>query len=472
MADFNSTYGLHPWAGIVDNTRDIYIPDLLDTYRRRSIYQGLIPYKVDLGARNATVMTFTTMYDLLPDTTELGLREMWVEPFITDSEQKSISLTRYGGKVALHDWDEMINQWRKNGVSGLRDINRGLLANQMTDTLDLLARNSLMSGTFHLFGAGGAKANIGALAGDGTDDFDPADARDIWLGAMTRGRQGAVDASTGVGEGGTIMALTTPSVIMNISQDEKFIHAAQYAKPELLMTGEVGTYLGVRYINAGPDHILWNTGALSFQGAVTAAIRPGAGAARNVDANRVTGQASIPYSGNRFIQIGATNLATGNTLVPGTPGAGEENLSGTIKVNDIVTIHILRTNAFGVTNGVDYRDPTTVNARVVAVDNATRQIALDRPVLRDFNDDLGGGVFAYVSKGLSVHPTVFMTGPAPVVAGVAIPPTFHTPTPVDDFERYYRFSWDSYMKYQIWNDHNVEVMFNTGQYRVKGNARR
>lgn len=472
MADFNSTYGLHPWAGVVDNTKDIFIPDLLDTYRTRSIYQGLIPYKVDLGARNTTVMTFTTMYDLLPDTRELGMRDMWVEPYITDSEQKSISLTRYGGKVALHDWDEMINQWRKNGVSGLRDINRGLLANQMTDTLDLLARNAMMSGTFHLFGAGGNKASIGTLASDGTDDFDPADARQIWLGAMTRGRQGAVDASTGVRDGSSVVALTTPSVIMSIAQNEDFVHAAQYAKPDLLMSGEVGTYLGVRYVNAGSDHILWNTGALTFQGAVTAAIRPGAGAARNVDANRVTGQATVPYSGNRYIQIGTTNIVSGKNLVGTTPGAGEEKLSASVKVNDIVTIHILRTSEFGVTNGVDYRDSTVVNARVVAVDDTLRRIALDKPVLRDFNDDLGGGVYAYVSKGLSVHPTIFMTGPAPVVAGVAVPPTFHAPMAIDDFERYYRFSWDAYMKYQIWNDHNVEVMFNTGQYRVKGLARR
>lgn len=450
---FGGDYGDNPWEGIVDKTRDIYIPDLLDVYKRESIFRGLIPYKVDLGAANALNMTFTTMYDLRPDTTPLGLRQLWSENMITDSEQKTITLNRYGGKVAMHDTDDLLNQWRAGGVNGLRQINRNLLARQMTGTLDLLARNAFMGGTYKMYKADGSGTGFDDLLSNGTDDFDPTIARQVWLGAMSRGRNGAVDASTGAMNGSTIVAVTTPGVMFSIVNNADFIDIVKYARPELALQNEVGTLYGVRYINAGPDMILWNCGTIAFQGTVIEPVFPGSGAARNVDANRTVGQAALA-GGNRYIQMHAS-----------------DNLSG-IAVNDIVTLHKTKTSVDGVTNGVNYREPTLVNGRVVSVDNGTKRIALDVPILRDYTTALATDVYGYVTKATSVHPTIFLTGPNPVVAGVGRPPAFHNPDPIDDFQRYYRFSWDAYMEYQIWNDQNSEVVFTSGQYRVKGPARR
>jgi hypothetical protein len=121
---FEGTYGDTPWAGIGNKTRDVFIPDLIDVYRRTSFFQPFVPFRVDLGSQNAESMSFTTMYELLDDRRQLGLTQLWMDPFHTDSERKSISLARYGGKVALHDYDEMVNQWKgPGGLSALRGIN-------------------------------------------------------------------------------------------------------------------------------------------------------------------------------------------------------------------------------------------------------------------------------------------------------------------------------------------------------------
>lgn len=453
MSDFATTYGKDPWGRIADKTRDVYVPDLLDVYKRQSMFRQFVPFMIDMGQAKAEVMTFTTMYDLLPDTTPLDQRQLWMDPFHTDSESKSIGIGRYGGKVAINGYDDMINQWRKGGVSDLRKITQGLLAPQMTETLELLARNAFLEGTWHMYGADGSKSNFAALdATNGADNFDPDISEEIWLGMQTRARSGAVDAA-GNGNGGlSVIALTSPGVIQSIRQNPDFIDRAKYANPSALLAYEVGTYRGVRYLSH-PSMYLWNTGDITFQGTVVEPIYPGTGAARNVDANRVVGQATMASGRNRYLQMKST-----------------DNLSG-IAVNDIVTIHTSRTNAFGVTNGVDYRDPSIVNARVVGVDNTTKRIELAEPVLRDMTTEIATDVYAYVTKAVTVSATAFLTGPNSVVAGVLRPPMMHVPQPVDDFELYYRFTWDARLKFQIWNDHAVEVIFNTAKHRVKGLSR-
>jgi len=451
MADFTSTYGDNPWEGVTDKTRDVYVADLLDVFRRQSMFSSLVPFKIDLRARSTQVMTFTTMYDLEPITDAIGNREHWFETQGTDSEQKSITMEHHSGKVTLHKFDEMINQWRSNGAAGLRGIVKNLLAQSMVEHLDTLARNAFLSGTWHMFGRTWGGSSFAGL--DSTDLFDPTMTDDIFLGMQTRGMSGAVDAAD-TGEG-NIIAITTPGVIWSIQQEaaaDAWMDRQKYANPSAVLKYEVGSYRNVRYVS-NPGLILWNCGDITFQGTVVDPLYRGAGASRNVDANRVVGQETLA-NGNRYIQMDAL-----------------DDLSG-IAVGDQITIHTVRTSVDGVTNGVNYRAGTNTNRRVVAVDNTLKRITVDKPILKDaYTTDLGAGVYAYVTKGVNIHPTVFLTAPNGVVAGVGQPPQTYVPPVVDDANAFFRFSWDAYLKYQIWNDNAVEVSFNTAPYRLKG-ARR
>ena len=49
-------------------------------------------------------------------------------------------------------YDTFILQWRKNGLSGLRDINRVHLATAMVRHLGRLACKAFREGTWHMFG--------------------------------------------------------------------------------------------------------------------------------------------------------------------------------------------------------------------------------------------------------------------------------------------------------------------------------
>ena len=450
-ATFTSTYGDNPWAGITDKTREVFVPDLLDVFRRTTVWQQFVPFKVNLGAEPAEQMTFTTLYDLEPNTDPVGLRDLWLETMQTDSETKSIVMEHHAGKVTLHKYDELVSQWRRGSVRALRAINKNLLGRAMMDHLDILARNAFLDGTWVGYGANMSKSDFNSLdPSGGADDFDPAISDEIFLGMQTRGVSGAVDAS-GTGTDGMLIAITSPGVIYAIQRNSDWVSRHQYADPSKLLRYEVGTYRNTRYLSH-PSTILWNSGSITAQLEIKEPLYAGSGAARNVDKNRVVGQTTLA-AGNRYIQFdAAADLSAFNE-------------------GDIITIHTVRTSDFGVTNGVDYRSGMNTHRRVVSIDDANKRISVDRPVLKDYTTDLGGTVYGYVTKATTVHATVFLTGPNPVVAGVGQSPRTYAPPPIDDVQAFYRFSWDAYLKYQIWNDHNVEVVFNTGKYRVKGASR-
>jgi hypothetical protein len=93
---------------------------------------------------------------------------------------------------------------------------------------------------------------------------------------------------------------------------------------------------------------------------------------------------------------------------------------------------------------------------------------LDQPVLVDFATDLGGGVYAYVTKARNIHATILVGGPQAIVSGVAQQPQFYELDPIDDFKAIFRFSFDQYMGYQPYRPEIFEVVFSAGSTRVKG----
>lgn len=337
----------------------------------------------------------------------------------------------------------------------MRAINRDLLGVSMVQYLDRLARNAFLSGTFTMYGKDWNKADFGELvAAAGEDDFNPAISDEIFLGMQSRQMHGAVDAVTGSTEG-TVIALTTPGVVYTMQRDTStngWIDRNKYANPSALLRYEVGSYRNVRYL-ATPELTLWNAGEISSRLTVVDPVYPGSGAARNVDANRVVGQETL-INGTRYIQFDSL-----------------DDLSQ-IAVNDMLTMHRVFTDAHGVTNGVDPYAGANIHRRVVSVDDTEKRIAFDRPVLTDdYQTDLGGGVYGYVTKAVNVHPVIFLTGANSVVAGVTQSPQVYTPPIIDDVMAFHRFSWDAYLQYQIWNDAAVEVSFHTAPYRLKGASR-
>lgn len=449
--DFDTYYSDEPWSIMDKNQREWYDPDLIDIWRQKSVFRPLMTFTKNLEGVRATKMHITQLLDPHPDFTTLSARQIWLTSMHVDSREVEITFQHNGAKVAYHKYDDMVTYWRQNGQAGIRRIMRGALGTAEVDINDLLARNALISGaltTGYVTYAGSGATDFNTIGAE--DLFDPDVASDIWLGMTYRGVPGAMNPS---GAGGTIVCYTSPGVIYNIQKDASWISTRQYLQDRILVQYEVGQHKNVRYVQT-PKCVLWNCGAITVRAPVSAAINAGDGAP-NPGTTKVDGT----------YKVGQTSAGIVHYIQLGVPTSGSMSQ---FAVNDMVTIHGTVTSDFGVTNGVDYREGKAVTRRVVAVDVGNRRLVLDQPILVDFATDLGGGTYAYVTKGRHIHASIFVGGPEAIVAGVAQPPRYYTPQPVDDFDAIQRFTFDQYMGYQPYRPEVFEVVFSSGATRIKG----
>lgn len=455
VGDFDTYYSDNPWTVIDKNQRTVYDPDLIALYRQRALFTPTIQFVKNLGDARATKMVLNQVLDPHPDTTALAVRQIWMPASHIDSRQIEIVFSRYGGKVAYTTYDDIVTYWRQNGTAGVRRIMRGALGQHMIDVLDLLARNAYLSGALNtgyaLYQGGGS--DFSAIST--SDIFTLGTSLDIWLGMTTRGVAAALGPA---GAANNIICYTTPSVIYDIQKgtgSDEWIAVNEYQGRTQALQYEVGTYKNVRYIQS-PRLILWNCGTLIAQGLVDAAINAGDGAP-NPGTTKVDG----------VYMVGQTTAGIKNYISVGSWGTGS---LADIDVNDMVTIHLTRTAANGISNGVDFTEGTAHVRRVVAKSATPDRLVLDQPIMVDMNTDLGAGTYAYVTKGRNIHASIFVGGPQGIVSGVALPPRFHAPRPVDDFDMVQRFSWDGYFGHQPYAPEVFEVVFSAGTTRVKGDA--
>lgn len=455
--DFDTYYSDNPWEQMSTNQRQWYDPELMRLWRTRNVFSSTIPFKKSNLDVRAKTMTVTQLFDPHANFNALSLRQLWLPAAHIDSRSIDITFTRHGGKVAFHKYDEYITYWQENNQKGLRRIMNGALGYHMIEVQEMLARNAYIEGAlgggFNLMSGGGTDFSALSTA----DKFDPDIAMDIWLGMSYR----EVPAAQGVnGAGASIVCYTSPGVIYDIQNDAGFQSVNQYANPSALMMYEAGAYKNVRFVQT-PRCTLWNCGPITLQAPVTSAITAGDGAP-DPSSTKVDGTYAVGQSGvTNYIQLGAPAVwSTGS----GTGMAG-------FAVGDIISVHTIRSASWGVSSGVDFRDGTLHNRRIVSIDSDNYRLTLDRPIMLDMSTDLGSGVYAYVTLGRHIHASIFVAQPSGLVAGVAQPPRVYNPPPVDDFESIFRFSWDDYLGYQMFNPEVFEVVFSAGTVRVKGDKK-
>lgn len=445
LTGFDTYYSNHPWSGMSQNQRDWYVPDLLSVFRARNVYAPFVPMQVDLAAQRTANMVFTLLYDLEPNTDALNNRDLWLESMKWDSAQLTITMEHHGGKVAYHKYDDIITFWKQNSQEGLRRICRGALGQAMSDHLDILARNAFLSSPYTMYSGQASGTGFGDL--EATNLFDLKDIMEIWLGLAYREVPMANNPMGG--PDGSMVVLTTPGVIFDVQDqaDGEWVSVNNYSEAgrTARLRYEVGSYKNARFIRTSRN-TLWNCGEQSKQVNVTSSASAGSGAYATVDSVYSPGQSGA----TAYVQCSAFD-------------------AGDFSVNDIVTIHTVRTSSNGVTNAPDHTSGKTAVRRVVNVDADNNRLAFDKPLLQDYTTDLGSGVYAYVTKGRHIHASVCIGGPTGVVAGVGQPPQVYNPPQVEDIPSMHRFSWDAYLKYQLFRPEVFEVIYSAGNVRVKGN---
>jgi hypothetical protein len=453
MTDLQTFYPQNPWGSVATKERTPwYFPTLYDEFRRRSVYNRFAQVAFNHNGPRATELIVTSLMMPHANHDPIGVRDMWLNASYMDTFYRKVTFSRYAAKMSLNRYDDMITYLERDGVRGLDKIIREGLGVIMVNQMEKLARDAFMRAPFALYGDGS-----GGLSGDDFSAIDSSDIintrllGDIRLGMFERDNP-AFDNELGMGE--SLVCITSPGVIEDLrfeaSTNENanaFIDVMKYANPQSIISGEVGMYHGVRFIKAN-NAVLHNAGTIIQQRTIDAPVAAGDGSP-NPGSTAVD---SIEY-------VGQTASAHSIT-VSDTTG---------INVGDIVTIHVDRTSAKGITNGVDWTDGKATTRRVVAKSGTTGgTLSFDRPLLEAFSTDLGGGVYGYVTKGQNIHTALFLSARDGVVIGMAQPPTIHLPRPVDDLDMIQRITYDMYAGWNVFNKHSFELVFLAGSNRYTG----
>jgi hypothetical protein len=421
----------------------------------------MVPIKVDFSAVQTEQILWTGIYDLEPAIDSIGLRDIWLDSNYTDGWRIRLGMKHYGDKIALHKYDPLVTFFTSGGSSGagnLARLSRDLLGRSIIDTMEMQIRNAFLSLPFRVIAGGGT----GFSDIDSTDLFDPLDAMDVQLGFAYHE---IVDPNSP--NGLTSVAYASPGQVHAAQKDTDWVGIAKYSSEGFrrLLRYEFGTYKGVRYVNH-PVLTLWNTGAITAQAPVTAAVKPGDGARDGAAAsdNKVYGSYEVGQrSGTQthYIQLGSF-----------TTGAISD-----LAVGDMVTFHTRKSDGsvepYDIVGGVLPTDGTQTTRQITDIDSGNGRITLNKPILRDgyqteAANDCGAGEYAFMTKALHVHAAVIVGNPGAVVGGFGQVPELHVPPVIDDVGGMVRFSWDSYHQYGLFRTENAAVIFSAGNVMYGG----
>lgn len=397
--------------------RTYYEGLLLETLRTKSILLPFCVTKEDFAAKATGRITYTEVFDTDPNFNVLGEQDIWMRGAHLDSRSVTLDLEIHGDTLKFSDYSEIVQYINRGDLRGL--VSDKIGQNQV-DTLDILARNAFLSHPNKQY-AGGTKASRILIAA--TDVFD-VNTSEL---ARTHLEEAEVPgvASTGDGEGQTIVCVTTPRVIHDIrtAAGSKWLETQQYVGTNRKFTSEVGSWGGVRFIKSSRLR-LPNHGAVIEQTTLTAPTVPGQGSAATVDSIYSVGQAG---------SVRTVAVASMDGMVVGA----------------VVTIHSQLAGEGAGKPPVE-TDGTQETRRIVAVNGPGLTISFDRPLLKIH----AAGDF--VTIGITIHTSIFVGGPA-VVYAVGERPTPVSPPKIDDMQMVNRVGWRGFFKLQMFRPEYIEV---------------
>lgn len=403
--------------------REYYEAVLLQTLRTKSIMAPFCSVKEDFAARDTGKMTYSEVYDTEPNFNALGEQDIWLRGSALDTRSVTLELEIHGDTLKYSDYNAALNYLNSGNLRGLMQDKIG---QNLKDTVDILARNAHLDHPYPIY-AGGSKASRILIAPG--DLFDP----DFAELARTHLEEAEVPGVAAVadGEGATIVCATTPRVIHDIrtAAGSGWLEVQNYQSTGRKFSNEVGMWAGVRFVRT-QRLVLPNEGAITTQTTLNGATVVGQGAAATVDAVYKVGQAAS----TRYVAV--------------TSSAG-------FAVGQKVTISDVNLNG-GAGNPPIESDGSQETRRIVAIDvGSANRLTFDKPLLKPHaTGDL-------VTKGIDLHASIFMGGPA-VVWGIGERATPVLPPKYDDLMMINRIGWRGFFKFQQFRPEFLEVHFTAG----------
>lgn len=442
-------YNINPIAVVDQNTWDDRIPEVVMNFQRGpTIYSPLIDWTDRSRQTGAQTSHYTDLLEGDVDNDPIAFTANYIaDPLTIDSRERELTVLRYGDKVQVHKSANYFQMWKMSGGRDWKPLLRNVLGNNVRRKIELLSRNAFLTGPKSFWTYAGGAADFSQLNDSSKFGLDMINAWNLRLGSTgTPVIPGDMaNAKLAIVPPGSMYDFQESLAAASNNEAQMWRDAAIYSGQQALRY-EVGQYKNVRFVTAPSDSyglnpaVLYNAGKIKTQKAIKAAINVGDGApdpeTTKVDETWRVGQKDVVH----YIQL-------------------DNFEAGEYEVNDFVSLHTLRTDAYGVTNGVNFLSGRTIVRRIVAVDAATNRIAFDRPVLRAFTVDLGGTVFGYCTKAVHVGFNLILGSRGGIMGNVNKAIEFYEPRPVDDFESVWRYIWDIVAGYNIWEPNLFECHF-------------
>jgi hypothetical protein len=460
MSTAEAFYDINPITQIDQNVWDERIAELAMQFRQQPVvYTPMVNWDNTQQLTGAETTIHTEILEGDTDIDEIPFTANYIDVTTTvDSRFRSLRSTRYGDKVQLHESSNIFQQWNLSGGRDWRPLLRGLLGANVIRKHEMLARNAhlLQPQEFWTF-----PNNATSFATIGAGDTFDLDIINDW-----RLRLGATGNPVIPGDfANAKVVLHPPGVTYDIMRQLPLQaqNEASMWRDSTLYRGEairyeIGTHKGVRFVEVPNNRygenlsILYNAGTIVAQYGLINAIHMGDGAPDpedttfKVDDVWSVGQKNVVH----FVQLEAgANMALFN-------------------VHDVVSIHTQRTAAYGVTNGVDFKSGKTITRRIVRIDVANRRLMFDRPVMFNYVTPFvaasdSGAVdttfYAFVTSARHIGFCLVLGARGGLMGSVARPIRFYDPKPVDDFQSVWRYVWDAYEGYNLWDPHLFECHF-------------
>lgn len=465
MSDFDLYYGLNPVEVWDQNRWTIYDPEIAYAFRMSSIFTPLVAW-VPLE-NNAPL--FVTGRELLPGHVNhepIGLRQRYTTAAYMDSRQRQVRADyRYGGKVQFENYDELINMWRKGGTRGfIEGILRQHLNRSIVETHEKLSRDAFIENVNVKTYAGGA-SDFSGLSASEDYFYDIKEMRNVKLRLSVRAKFTTHQFGTyanPVPGSSDLLVITSPAVVYQLADqmEGEYMQNLRDLRSEQIMNGGAIRYQGVTYVEDW-NSVLWNAGAIVKQVAVTQPITAGDGA---------PDPSTTAIDGTWY--VGQNNSALKHYLQCSDLGTGQ------FKAGDFISLHTVRTNANGVTDGCDPLDGRTMVLEVLSVDEVNERLVLRQPVMDDYSEGFSyttlagsgatGTAYAFVTKAAHIHPVIEVGARGAQYFAMRRGIQIHTPPAIDDFQQVHRITWDLFGGMNKWNGDLYELHYTRAPFANRG----
>lgn len=445
---FEDYYNMNPIAVVDQNVWPDRIAEVIMRFQTGPvIYTPLIDWTNRSQTTGASQSIFTELLEGDVDFDEIAMTTMYItDPAYIDSRKRELAVQRFGDKVQLNKTSNIFQQWRASGSRDWRPLLRGVLGNNVVRKIELISRNAYLRAPKAYWTYGGDATSIGTLVAADTFNLAIVNAWNLRLGntgsPVIPGQAAAVKVA--IVPPGVIYDFFSGLAAASANESSMWRDATLYQEK---LRYEIGTFKNVRFVEVPNDKyglnnaVLYNTGAIQYQTTVSSAITAGDGSpdpeALAVDEVWKVGQQDV----NHFIQLAnTTDMSQFN-------------------IGDIVTLHTVRTDAYGVANGVDPLSGRTIHRRVVLKDTGGFTLSFDRPVMRNYSTALSTGVYGYITKGLHIGFILVLGSRGGIMGNVNKPIEFYEPRPIDDYESVWRYVWDIIAGWNVWEPNLFECHF-------------